>query len=221
MRTTVKRTGVAMVGLPEVKKGSIVISRSLKNLEKGLVYWCAQSNGFLLNKVAARNLSIYLKKSLYEQKDAFAGMPKLSPDYVKWKNKFVGNERFVGIGTMTMLDSLKAIDSGYGKWKVGISGRVPPPINPGTGKPFSKLKPAQYFEIFEKGSYTQPARPWAKKLTLKWSKEQLPHLCKPVIKIMNNELARIDKYTDQSLPRYKETDLIHYADRKFKNANSR
>ena len=153
-------------------------SHKIKDIEGALIYWVGP--GAMLNRKAAvdnkNGLVNYFKHCILGQEDikAIGGIFKdLSLEWVNAKAKY-GLDPRMGIATERMVQSIQAIDSGGGKWKVGIK--------KGTSAQGTKIGVDGYAQVFEWGSYKQQARPMFMHFFMKWLKEKVPELVRPFAK---------------------------------------
>lgn len=157
-------------------------AHKIKDLEGALIYWVGP--GAMLNRLAAEHLRDHFKKSIEQQDDLGAEgsmhFKDLTPRWrrEKYEAKLRGVEK-MGIAFGEMVDNIEAIDSGGGKWKVGIkkSGKGKKTLNY-----ISKLKLHQVAEIFEFGSVKQQARPIFMHFFMKWARDNVDEVLKPIVK---------------------------------------
>ena len=195
--------------LTRVEKHMELTKKPLKNIEKALVHYCSESGGVLLNRRAANHFADYLKQRLYSQ-EAMSGFPALSTSWKRQKEQMDLDAR-MGIATGAMAESIRALEVGSGKWKVGIHKDEPAPVHTwglsgrGRGRKNagivrsrtlgSKKKIYQYAMIFEKGSpkQNQKPRPWFGVSFLKWIDQYAPQIYEPLAAAINPELIKLIK----------------------------
>lgn len=214
---TTKRTTSGLgiyVDLSRVIKGSEVAEVALEDMHSALIYWCSSSNNFLLSKKAALHLTDYLKLQLASQ-EIMIGMPSLTEDWQKTKAKEGLNPQ-IGIATGKMHDSIKVLDSGYGKYKVGVSEREKAPLiqykSGRTALLGSFKKVYEYANVLEFGSSKQQARPWFFRAVNKWVHRHAPTISDPFLKQFNAPFQKLHRalYCKGPTPKVKATDIIRY-----------
>ena len=179
----------------------------LDDLKKTWVYWF--DGGGALTKKVADDCADFIRAEVYSQ-EAFEGMPRLSPIWEKIKNK-QGLSPEIGIASGVLVNAIKPINQGHGKYKVGISRNVK---NPGLGKIDSV---ATYARLLEKGHdyigkdgkrYHQPPRPFFSTSFIKWANRALPDRIRSTIwKDMYPELMKLYEKMGASMARYAPEDL--------------
>lgn len=179
-------------------------STELKKVEKALIYYCSEQNGFLLNKKAANHLADFLKQRLYSQ-EAFEYIKTKAPLSKSWEKqkKWMDLDPRMGIATGAMAEAIRAVRAGYSGFKVGISKNDPAPVHTwGTkkGKVHSEIIGTYtdiytYAYILEYGSKSnrQKPRPWFGTSFLKWVNDYAPDLYEPLANELNQSLVELTK----------------------------
>lgn len=180
---------------------------AVQDMEGALIHWCSAEGGFYFNRKAASHLAAYMKMQLYSQQ-IMVDLPMLTKGWIEKKEQ-MGLSKKAGIATGMMMESIKAIDQGYGRWKVGISQREAAPFhrNRQLGTYKTVLK---YAEAFEYGGVNQQARPWFYRAFMKWTSTQLPGIAKPLLSRFNDASHRLRKAMNEpgATPKYTVNDII-------------
>ena len=147
-------------------------SHKIQGIEGALLYWFGP--GAMMNRKAALDLAQYMRQSIYGQVDISAigsQFKDLHPNWINAKAKY-GLNPGMAMATERMVQSIQAIDSGGGKWKVGIK--------KGTSAQGTRIGVAGYAQAFEWGnSRGQDPRPIFMHYFMKWIAEKVPKLLQP------------------------------------------
>lgn len=200
--------------LSKVIKGSDIATVALDEMNGALLYWCSKSNNFLLSKKAAIHLTNYLKLQ-YASQEIMVGLPALTPKWEKIKRREKLNPQ-TGIATGAMFDAIKMLDSGYGKYKVGVSSRAEAPLwtyRSGRVARLGTLKKVhKYAEVFEFGSEKQQARPWFFRAVNKWVHRHAPTIAQPFLTQFNGPFRKLHTalFCKGPTPKITAEDIIRY-----------
>ena len=179
------------------------------NLEKGFYRWFR--SGGSLSRVAALDLAEYMKNEI-EKNDVYTqNFPPLTEKWASMKrNKRgakwgkAGGARWgglvldprVGIAKKDMINSIKAIEQGHGKWKVGI------PTNTRASNPLIGKIPYvdRYANILEQGSARQVPRPAFALMFLNWSREHAPKMADTLMTTLWPAMQRLMDQWGHTIP---------------------
>ena len=180
----------------------------LDDLQETFIYWF-KGKGALSKKIAD-HFTAYVRARVLSQQ-AFQGMPALSPQWAEMKTK-QGLDPRIGVAKGYMAEAIKPIDTGYGKYRVGISKNEKAPNSAGQIQ-----NVATYAILLEKGhtyttpkgeQRTQPPRPFFGTSFMKWTYDNLPTEIKNSIwKDMWPEMQRLYEAIGASMPRFDPEDL--------------
>jgi len=155
----------------------------VSELEDTFIHWL-RGRGALTKKLA-NNFTNYVRSSIYSQR-AFQGMTPLSPEWQARKEKLELSPE-MGIARGTLASSIRPINTGYRKYRVGI------PRTEENAKAVGTIKNvSEYAIILEKGSDTQPPRPFFSTSFLRWIDDKVPYYIRDsIVKDMNPTLMRL------------------------------
>ena len=150
----------------------------IDNLQNSFIYWLGgpgRGSGALTKRLAD-HFTAYVQSRIISQQ-AFRNHPSLSPMWIEMKN-YLGLDPRMGIAKGHLVNAIKPLDTGYGKYRVGISKNEVAPDAAGGIK-----NVAEYAILLEKGYTTitkkgkrksQPPRPFFSESFLRWSQWNLP-----------------------------------------------
>jgi len=185
----------------------------LDDLQKTFIHWFHGSGA--LSKKMADHFTAYVRARILSQQ-AFQGMPALSPMWAEMKNK-QGFDPRIGIAKGYLAEAIDAINTGYSKYRVGISKNKTAPDAAGSIKNI-----ATYAILLEKGWTSvgssgerrhQPPRPFFGTSFMKWTKDNLPkHIRDSIWKDMWPEMQRLYSVMGESVPSGLEPEDLYTID---------
>lgn len=153
------------------------------DLQDTFIHWFEGSGA--LTKKLADNFTNHVRASIYSQR-AFAGMTPLTPEWMARKEA-MGYSPEMGIARGILVKSIRPINTGYRKYRVGI-----PRTEENAKAVGSITNVSEYATILEKGSDTQPPRPFLGTSFIRWISDKLPdYIQDSIIRDMNPTLMRL------------------------------
>jgi hypothetical protein len=220
--------GLGYENLASVARKTQLSSVHVNNLKNAWIKWLHPKGGGALTKKVANDLTSYMRQAIWSQ-EAFRGMTALSDTWRDWKEEH-GLDPRIGIATGAMVEAIRPINQGSGKWKVGISKEAQ--VGPGrqrvtsretgmTSKVGNIKNIATYAKILETGygpvtvrgrTYYQPPRPFFITTFTRWAKEKLPdEIFQTIWKEMQPPMDKLWKEMEASRPRFSPEDLYSTA----------
>ena len=190
----------------------------LDDLQKTFVHWLGgpgRGSGALTKNIADHFTAFVRARILNQQ--AFQKMPALSPMWTEMKAD-LGLDPRMGVAKGYLAEAIKPINTGYGKYRVGISKNEVAPDSAGTIK-----NVAEYAILLEKGYTTitkrgkrrhQPPRPFFGTSFLAFAYKSFPdYIATSIYRDMWPELKMLYERMGSTAPRYDPEDLytIDYA----------
>lgn len=190
----------------------------IDDLQKTFIHWLGgpgRGTG-ALTKNLADHFTAFVRARILSQQ-AFQGMPALSPMWTEMKT-YLGLDPRMGVAKGYLAEAIKPLDTGYGKYRVGISKNEVAPDAAGSIK-----NVAEYAILLEKGwtaitkhgkSRSQPPRPFFGESFLVWSYQNLPNeIATSIYRDMWPELKMLYNAMGKSAPRFEPEDLytVDYA----------
>jgi len=189
---------VMTVGYRELQKlsrAARATGHTLDKISRHARYWVGEEGGHALNRTAANSLADYLRQYIWGQSFAFQ-VPALS-DYWEYKKNRpeywdgVTLRPHIGIATETMVNSIRALDMGGGRFAVGIPDNLYV-----TGLQIGTITNiATYAKILEFGSarynVLQPPRPIFAMGFQSWVNDKSVDVAAPVVNGLNTILREL------------------------------
>ena len=220
------RSGGSMLGfgwesIGQVRRKSEKTKIALTNLNKTFIYWMEDDEGGVLTKKAANEFSQYLKRQIYAQQfDTGGGITEeftkrivsLSDEWQRMKSeawRWGGQalDERIGIATGQMINAIRPIDMGGGRWRVGISGNDYVTWRIGTVQ-----RIATYAKFLEFGTVRQPPRPIFSTIFLQWVNKELPKFIYDTIyRDMRGPMMDLYQQVAESRPTMQAEDMYGYA----------
>lgn len=167
--------GFGWESLTRVQRDAESAKKAVKGVEKAILYWMGEEEGGALSKRAANSLCNDIIHNITAQTGPMNWMPRASDWWFNrktkekyWSEREGALDDRLGIATGQMVNAIRPINAGAGKWKVGISSHEKVSERIGNIRTI-----ADYARIFEHGSVRQPPRPIFAATLKEWAEEKL------------------------------------------------
>jgi len=215
MAENVGMMGVGWEGITSFAKSAEKTKAYLDELQKTWIYWLDESGRGGLTKGIANDLANHIRSDLLSQKYIKA-TPTLTPIWIRMKTEMGFDTERKGIASGDLVNSIKAISSGKGLYKVGIPGNI-------KAKHGNFTYVAQYARRLEFGSgyhgrrgkddkiYYQPPRPWFAPSFMDYANNNFPkEVRKTLVNRMEPTLKKLRKEMrlSMAMPENIEEELI-------------